>query len=274
MRASLEGSWPPFCLRLGCPAYRAATVLQNLGATAHLPESALSHSATPTLPRRNSPLDSQLIKRYASVQGAFDECLPGLLADIQSRNIQKKKSRRFSPGQASPLIRLQWARRTYAPFRVFRVLLSVRGKGHNWLSLNDLFFSPEKYRVCFLNPVYSSWCHRLTIPLPINSRIKSSSWNYPVQAIQITTFWILTPRESQDKGKSMASVRQNPTEPRDCTISESPPAPSKTRVRQNQRLLTMATTLAFCQPSALSTWAHPIRRHCILSNRLLSPTGS
>ena len=151
---------------------------------------------------------------------------------------------------------------------------SVRGDGHDWLSLNDLFFFPEKYRVSFLNPVYSSWCHRLTIPLPINSRIRSSSWNYPVEATQITTFWILTPRESQDKRKSMASVRQNPTEPRDCSISELPPAPWKTRVRENQRLLTMATTLAFCQPSALSAWALSISRQYILSNHLFSPTGS
>ena len=58
VRASSEGSWPPFCHRPGCPAYRAATALQDLGATAHLPESPLSHSATPTLPRRDSPLDS------------------------------------------------------------------------------------------------------------------------------------------------------------------------------------------------------------------------
>lgn len=150
---------------------------------------------------------------------------------------------------------------------------SVRGgEGHNWLSLNDLSFLPLK------NTGWASLTQFIpadaTIPLPINSRIKSPSWNYPVQATQITTFWILTPRESQDKGKSMASVRQNHTEPRDCSISELPPAPWKTRVRGKQRLSTKAPTLAFCQPSALSAWALPVSRHCILSNRLFSPTGS
>lgn len=101
----------------------------------------LCHSHTPIFAvRRDSPLDSQLIKRCASVQWAFDESLPGLPASIKRRHTGISPC--CSPGQAFPQIRLQWAwgwgEKTYVPFQSVSGPPAMGGERHSWFCLNDL----------------------------------------------------------------------------------------------------------------------------------------
>lgn len=66
---------------------------------------------------------------------AFGESLPGLLNDIEEEHWEKSPC--FS--LAKPLYRSSWSgfQGPIAPFKVFRVLLSVGGEKHSWLSFTD-----------------------------------------------------------------------------------------------------------------------------------------
>lgn len=66
---------------------------------------------------------------------AFGESLPGLLTDIEEEHWEKSPC--FS--LAKPLYRSSWSgfQGPIAPFKVFRVLLSVGGEKHSWLSFTD-----------------------------------------------------------------------------------------------------------------------------------------